>query len=585
MKVNHKIDRYVTELGDDLLRDRKKVVIEAPTNSGKTHFAINYCKKNYDSGVYYADTILLAKQMANEHGLEFHSADNPAPYGFPWISTVYNHYPTFTLEEYDVTIEDEFHTYVADYSYKSDVIDKVSKFSEFNDTRLLLSGTVLHIPKDFDHIKIERKKQPEFMIQVLTDFLAGDRTNLLLSEIMKGISAGKQVWVSLFDKSNHLPLYVRTLKKNGISTDEIAEINADTKGGDSFDQLVENRRIKKCKVIFTTFVQGFNIDGKATNYKLVILPNPKAPHSWADIVQIYYRFRDNNGELEAKILWDGFCDRNQKTINQIYKEELDHNYKLYEEEKERLESKYFNFSKMSKGHFDTTISQWIIDEERLGIVNAEFKINEAKLKYNLHKKMTEIMWTDFDIMKDLIAQGGITIEAVASSFKAYKLLDDEEKNQLMEVRDRARIKTNSEALKEVKNVDELDIGAPYYFPFMEVYDITGDFQLSKEGIIDCYGNKQKMKALKDELRLRHASDTISKTYRKYVYKSFAVGKYYTNTEILESFQMIAEQIDGNKHIDSTNKAVRVLKKFFEVETITVGSGENSMRKYRITSRK
>ncbi len=53
----------------------------------------------------------------------------------------------FTLKEFDATIEDEFHTYVADYSYKSDVIDKVSKFSDFNDTRLLLSGTVNELPR------------------------------------------------------------------------------------------------------------------------------------------------------------------------------------------------------------------------------------------------------------------------------------------------------------------------------------------------------------------------------------------------------------------------------------------------------
>lgn len=581
----YEIDRYVSELGDNFLRGMKKVVIDAPTNSGKTHCIINYCKRKYNSGVYYADTILLAKQMANEHSLEFHSADNPAPYGSTWISTVYNHYPKFTLEGCNATIEDEFHTYVSDYSYKSDVIDKVEKFSDLNDIRFLLSGTVLDIPKDFNHIKIERKQQPEFIIQVLTDFLARDRTNLLLSEIMKGIAAGKQVWVSFFDKSSNLPSYVKTLEKNGIRRDEISMINADTKEGDPFNQLVMNRRIDKCKVVFTTFVQGFNIDGNSTNYKLIILPNPRAKHSWADIVQIYNRFRDNNGELEAKILWDGFTNKNYKTLDQIYNEELKYYYKLFEEEKARLENKYFKFSRMSQGHFDTTLSQWIIDEERLGLVKADLNINEAKLKYNLLNKMTNIMWTDFKIMKDLIAQGGITIEAIESSFKAYKLLEEEEKDQLIEVREKARLKTNYDALKDVENADGLDIGAPYYFPFMKLLEITGDFQLSKKGIIECYGNNQRMKALKDELRLRYASDMISKTYRRYVYEFFEIGKKYTNSNILVIFQNIANQIDENKHIDSTNKAVRTLRKFFEIETSNGGSGKDTIRYYKIVQRK
>lgn len=469
MRENFNIDRYVSELGDDLLRDKNKVILEAPTNSGKTHFVINHCKENHDSFVYYADSLLLAQQVANEYGLTFHSAGNPAPDGSPWISTVYNHYPKFSNGNYNATIEDEFHIYVSDYGYKADVIDNVLLFSAYNDTRFLLSGTVLNVPEGFDHIQIDRKNQPEFKIQVLTDFKSDSEnygTEVLLSEIMDGISAGKQVWVSLFDKSKYLPIYQKMLNNYGITQSEIALINADTKDGDAFQQLVHYRRIDDVKVVFTTFVQGFNIYGNAADYKLIIVPNYKAKHSWADMIQICNRFRHKSGNLEAQILWDGFPRMNNKTIEEIIKQSRYKSFKTFEEEKKVL-NKLLSFYSQKKGYFNTKISQWIVDEYRLGLVTADLYINKAKLEFNVHKELTEIMWTDIDIMKGLLATGGITIETIASSFKSFKKLDADEKNLLKKEACEAKIKMNFNALNNLHSLDELSVRSPYYFLIRE----------------------------------------------------------------------------------------------------------------------
>ena len=70
--IKYKIKQYVSELGHGVFLNKNKIILDAPTNSGKTMAVINYMKETQDRFVYYADTIILAEQVANEYGLTFH---------------------------------------------------------------------------------------------------------------------------------------------------------------------------------------------------------------------------------------------------------------------------------------------------------------------------------------------------------------------------------------------------------------------------------------------------------------------------------------------------------------------------------
>lgn len=570
--IEYEIKQYVSELGDEILLNRDKVILDAPTNSGKTRYVINCMKKTEDRFVYYADTLILAQQTAYQYGLTFHSADNPAPNGEKWISTVYNHYPKFTSEGYSTTIEDEFHTSVSDYGYKNEIIDNVEAFSKYNTTRILLSGTPLEYPKDFEHIKIIKSKPQEHKINVITDFnVNGDnyRNDVFLGEVLTAINSGKQVWISLFDKSKDLPLLIQSLIKNEVPRNKIAMINADTKDGDAFTQLVEKNKIDNYQVIFTTFVQGFNITGNCDDYKLIILPNPRAKHSWADVIQIYNRFRDNQGNLESVLLWNNFPGKINKLVFELEREEFYKNEKLYETEMERLKQFHYSFAQAKEGTFDPKISEWVINEYKLGLVKVDLKVNTKKMKYNVYKKITDMMWTDFEIMKELLSRGGITLEKIESNFCEFKHLDEEELAELKKLSEDRILQKNKLVLEKLNCLDDLSFSSPYYFPLKELFELTNDFELSKQKIIENFGNKRKMNKLIDEIRLKYSKDIGSKLYRKLIFETFEDGNSYSNNEILDKMQSIAIEIDNNQDITTSNQAVRTLKKFFEVKRKTI----------------
>lgn len=535
-----------------------KIMVDAPTGSGKTHYIINYLKDNNIPFVFLVDTLLLMNQISKTYGIDSYSAANRQNYNKSMLVTVYNHIES--LYKNRVVIIDEAHSMVADYGYKKSVIDNLLLFGTESKQVILMSGTPLISNDEFYNniniIKCTPIVPKEYKINMLLTKDSEDKYNSIVTLAQDMKSRGLIPVISLLDTKDKLNTVYDLLLNNGF--DNIGLINSVVKDGEMdldsthYNELI-NDSILNADVIITTYVQGYNINNE--NCGLIIFPSSNK-HSYIAIAQLVARFRRINN-LEIYLLMTFNPDND---ITDWYKASFDFN-RLQQVTYETLYSEVVDFITKTKANYHTNraIRHFInLDSQLSHLVDVNLEVDSQMLALNVINKLTANMYDNIITMNTILNQFNITIEINQLNLNTTTMTTTETK-----AIDYKIAVNNFFNNLEVERIPQTTMNLKVY----EAYkDLKNNYKLLdseiKEILLETFGNKKAFERVKLAMDFRNSNDKEIKQIRFQILTSFEVGKWYSSQEIKTKVQNILKSNDSNV---SLNRAGEVFQFMFSTE--------------------
>lgn len=426
-------ERWISDtnfLDEFIHKPEFKVIVDCPTNSGKTKYVLETCLKSFDKFIYLADTVLLGQQVANKYNLPFYSADNQFE-GMPkQFVTIYDHIWKFAPDKPSdyVLVCDEQHSIISQRGFRLETIkDLVGSFELFN--RIIgLTGT--YIPcegwNDWSKIKIQVKNLPKHLVQ----FVAYEDELVTIANLaVKAVSEkNHQVLIYLQNKGDRLRKLKKALQTKNLS---VVCVNADTTKGGEYDFL-EGREIVLSEdfsqqVCITSYAQGYNIAPK-TDKEFTFIAEPNRLN--IDIVQAMNRIRTGLKDVYVLSNADEPTLRYDETLLALMQKEKERARKVYTEAKQKNRS-----------------NNWLdrqIRKEQLSEVLRPFGIDHFHLTFNVLEKLQTRLAKDSMLLETAYHAYDLETEQVTEQFdleqieieeenytlfldKFYQLLEDEKR--------------------------------------------------------------------------------------------------------------------------------------------------------------
>lgn len=295
--VKEKFKQFIpTEFALKLLNERKRILIDSPTGSGKTTAFIEAFKQaetsNNHAYIFAVPYVGLVEQLTKEHKVQaVYGANNNKLYKnvFRYVQKegkrvfvcTYDMTPAL-LEFLRLTIStdlsftlviDEYHKFTTDYdpNYRKAAIQHLDEISKQARTLIALSGTTDEINKnDFDVVIDIDNGQKGSPITDFTVYTYEQKKSGIaeLTELIKTTSNHRKLLVFIESKEQ-IQLIAKALRKQGIKT---ATLTADDKRNSTYKSIVESGAVDSTiQVILSTSViaDGVSILNDTARFEVI----------------------------------------------------------------------------------------------------------------------------------------------------------------------------------------------------------------------------------------------------------------------------------------------------------------------------
>ena len=546
----------------ELLKTEQNYVVISDTNTGKTQACLKAAQESGQNFIFAVDSKLLADQLSEAYGVPVFYSGKPMPESN--CITLYNHVELFK-DNNTILFIDEFHSIIKDYGYKKDVIDNMMK--QFKNYRQVigLTGTPIAPVDTFEDVRIIRERSQR---EINLINYKGSYMDYLIFHITQNMD--KVHYISIFDKSNDSISIQANLSANGFKDSEIACINSETKDSKAFRDLVTKKKVEGCKVIITTYTQGFNIVGK--NYMLHIIPKNKACHSASDIEQVVNRFRNEVPVINS--YWN-HIPNHQTSFNEVKQHALED---IEAKEVIGVFGSQVNWTSSDNlSPFHHNLINYHLKAESIYNVTVDLKPNLIGIHYNVHNKKTNEMYLDFSFMEKNLSEykyrfisleGGIIVNT--DNLKATKIKKTNYEYRVNKQKE--RVKEIYENKFSISPTDDLSRRYAY---LLDYYSPIEAFEKLNNILLD----KKKWNKEIDLLNVKYSKGLINTALKDRVYGTF-IENQYSSEEILNKLNEIHASF-GIPLLDTLTKASQLFSKYFETRPWKVNHGTNG----RISGRK
>lgn len=302
------IQKYVTEVFEELsnfINDNQKILIEAPTESGKSTFVKKFIENNPDKHIIFAmPTRILVSNLGNEGTIKSGYGNDFLCYTEEKesIITTYDSLDSdvFKKNEPDIVFIDEAHLLAGHGDFRRIIETILSLKCKV----VLISGTpeVIELIEGYQKITITSKSRVfrDCTICEVKDqpyITAKNIINEPKENILKIIRLNsKSIIQDLYDEFSPFlkcAIYYSTNKENVHTNDELFDIQG--------RELTEKIKIgiipKEIDVLFTTSIidSGLTLKvSRETDIHVISNDNKKLPNA-VDVCQIAYRVRSDDG--------------------------------------------------------------------------------------------------------------------------------------------------------------------------------------------------------------------------------------------------------------------------------------------------
>lgn len=322
-----KVDKHIpSEVAEQLLNRRERLLVNSPTGSGKTSSFMNAFKrkasKEYRYFIFCSPTIPLTEQIAKEHevmgitgGMKNlrQKITDKAIAGERIFVTTYDKaaelmyflekgisYGDDPQPEFYLVI-DEFHKFTEAYNYRFVAIDRLEQLASVATSLIGLSGTCEDVLKDnfdkFITIDTGNKKSPCSDYRVFTydtnvnGIVTAENADLMIVPVVRGLLQQSKVLLFINSKKR-IQRIARLLKKEGINS---RTVSSDNKSSATYTGIVETGEIDEdTQVILSTTVLADGISIKnPLDWSCVVVADRESPiFNPSTIKQISNRFRN-----------------------------------------------------------------------------------------------------------------------------------------------------------------------------------------------------------------------------------------------------------------------------------------------------
>jgi len=189
--LNITIEKYILEKHWEeifsKLKDKKMIVVDSPTGSGKTTSLIEYLKKKNEKFIFLTPYYLLTRQIEKERNIVgfYEGSQNELTPETKWIVSTWNQFwkllKKINPEEF-ILVLDEAHNLYTAYDYRlKDIKTIIENLTGFKRV-IMLSGTTKGLFKKVVRIKQKVKKKDKFIIYPYMAY-----------EVIKTIRDGKKI--------------------------------------------------------------------------------------------------------------------------------------------------------------------------------------------------------------------------------------------------------------------------------------------------------------------------------------------------------------------------------------------------------
>lgn len=559
-----------------------KVMIDAPTGSGKTYYVVNYLKENNIPFVFLTDTLLLMKQISETYGVNSYEASDRQHYDSEQLITVYNHIEKFWKDK--VVVVDEAHSLITDYGFKRDVIDNVLTFIGEAKQVILLSGTSLQskdeVYKLFNFVKFEYNEPTTKTLKIHNISKDESKLEYAVRLAIEAKNKGNVPVISLLNTNTAMQELRDLLAVNGFNN--IGLINSITKEENELDldcsfykELVENSTIS-ADCIITTYVQGYNINN--TNCSLIIIPTNNK-HSYISIVQMMARFR-NIANMETVLIVRESTPNVDDNGNEIIPKPWYNFTKMYNVIEESLVTNVLNTISETKKEYTTSraIKHFLkLNAEHQQYIDNNLEINYQMISLNVVTTISNLLYVHLQTANTVLNQFNINVELETT-------LNTEimEANELQKLNYRIIVDTFFNYL-EVGKFYNTNMGhkvKEYYDELKELRLLDSEI---KPILQQTFGDKKAFKKVVLSLQFRQSEDGNIKRMRKDIFSSIKVGQWYSSQNIFDIVAPIVNENGGE--CNSKSKASEILNFLFETTEQVVKIDSKAVRGLNIKLRK
>lgn len=321
------VDKHIpTEVAAELLGQHERVIVDAPTGSGKTTAFMNAFKrlanKEYNFYIFVAPTIVLSEQIALEHNVTcakggikgfknmivqkviqgervfvstYDKAAEVVSFIESGIKYENNPKPKFYL------VYDEVHKLTEAYNYRFSTIDKLNELASVATSLIGLSGTPEDLLKNnWDKlIKIDNgnSKSTNLDYRIFTydtnekGVITPENADLMLVPVVRGLLQQTRVLLFINNK-DRIQRVARLLKGEGIN---VQTVTSDKRQSATYTNIVENGAIDDdVQVVISTSVlaDGISLNNDLNWSCVVVADRDSQMWNSSTIKQISHRFRN-----------------------------------------------------------------------------------------------------------------------------------------------------------------------------------------------------------------------------------------------------------------------------------------------------
>lgn len=322
-----RVDKHIPkDLAIELLKRRERLIVDAPTGSGKTTAFMDGFKdladETYNFYIFVAPTIALSEQIALEHNV---TCAKGGIKGFKnmivqkvlqgeriFVSTYDKCAEVISFIENGIEYEnnpkpnfylvyDEAHKLTEAYNYRFSTIDQLNELAEIATSLIGLSGTPEDVLKnDWDKIiKIDNgnSKSTNLDYRVFTydtnenGIITPENADLMLIPVVRGLLQQTRVLLFINNKER-IQRITRLLKGEGIN---VQTVTSDKRQSATYTNIVETGTIAEdIQVVISTSVLADGISlNNGLNWSCVVVAD-RDSQIWnsSTIKQISHRFRN-----------------------------------------------------------------------------------------------------------------------------------------------------------------------------------------------------------------------------------------------------------------------------------------------------
>ena len=410
---NKKFKQYLEkDFSKELLKEDKKILVKAPTGSGKTSSFIRAAKelaKEYEEEgqtrffIFSVPTIAITDQVASDHSILsvrgqtlnlFQRIKEYVNSGGRVITCTYD----MALVLYDLLqkikpfasyslITDEVHELVHNYNFRSKAIDNIVTMQKYVKSFIGLTGTPDDVLREmFEkevHIQTEKEKAPCQMWGAITYEKKEEEEPLLYQIIKQKASNGKRLLIFLQNKEMIKRLQIQ-LRKANI---KVAIVTSDGKlTNPTYKALIQKSMFPDdVQVILTTSLlsNGVNLKNENANYECILVTSQSSPMFNVDQArQCANRFRNLYKAFYI------FMQEHKKTEKHLFNIESAYQYE------KKLAGNTVN---LINGEFEGANNFQLLRlakiEKRYGLHYSddlkEMKFNSLKLRHNVSNEKSQ----------------------------------------------------------------------------------------------------------------------------------------------------------------------------------------------------